>query len=533
MAESAFSGWASLTTRNFSEVATSSRRRPVVLCVLDGWGHREDMAENAIALSDTPVWDRLWCHGPRALLQASEENVGLPKGQMGNSEVGHMTLGAGRVVFQDLPMIDRAIAEGKFANNTTLQNVIFKLKVTCGRCHILGLLSPGGVHSHQDHLVALAKELSQAGIAVVVHAFTDGRDVPPRSAVAQLARFMTDIALLPGVTVGTVIGRYYAMDRDARWDRVSRAYAAMVDGCGERIAAYPAEAVELSYGEGISDEFILPTIIGGYDGMCDGDGLLMANFRSDRARQILSSLVDPAFTGFSRPRRVAFASRVGMVEYSTELNRFFIPIFLPKQITQVLGEVVANAGMRQLRIAETEKYPHVTFFFNGGVEAVYPGEERILIQSPNVATYDQQPEMAAAMVTDRLVAALDGGDFDLVVVNYANPDMVGHTGDLNAAIKAVAAVDVSLGRLVEAVLRQNGVLLITADHGNCELMRDPETDGPHTAHTLYPVPLVLVNVSEAVLRDGGLADVAPTLLALLGLPQPAEMTGRSLIFPAG
>ena len=512
----------------------SLRRRPVVLCVLDGWGYRPEAADNAIAQAETPNWDRLWAAGPRALLQASEEEVGLPKGQMGNSEVGHMNLGAGRVVFQDLPMIDKAIRDGEFPRNPALLDLTASLKASGGKAHILGLLSPGGVHSHQDHLVALAATLSAAGIPVVIHAFTDGRDVPPQSADEQLRRFAADIAPLPGVSVGTVTGRYYAMDRDKRWERVSRAYATLVEGKGERTAADPVAAVSQSYAEGINDEFILPTVIGDYAGMGDGDGLIMANFRTDRAREILSALLDPAFDGFGRARVVRFAAAAGMVEYSADLNRFLSLVFPPKQLTRVLGEVVSEAGLTQLRIAETEKYSHVTFFFNGGEEKVYAGEERILVPSPKVATYDLQPEMSAAEVTDRLVAAIDSDAFDLVVVNYANPDMVGHTGDLGAAIKAVQAVDASVGRLEQAVRAQGGVLLITADHGNCELMRDPETGGPHTAHTLDLVPAVLVNAPAefTALRDGRLADVAPTLLALLGLPQPVEMTGTSLIGPA-
>lgn len=541
MAEPALGGRAPLTPGMVRESVMTYpsqrpplRRRPVVLCVLDGWGYRPEAADNAIAQADTPNWDRLWAAGPRALLQASEEEVGLPKGQMGNSEVGHMNLGAGRVVFQDLPMIDKAIRDGDFARNPALLEISAKLRATGGRAHVLGLLSPGGVHSHQDHLVALAATLAAAGVPVVIHAFTDGRDVPPQSAGEQLGRFVTDIAALPGVAVGTVTGRYYAMDRDQRWERVSRAYATLVEGRGERTAADPVSAVTQSYAEGVNDEFILPTTIGDYAGMKDGDGLIMANFRTDRAREILSALLDPAFAGFARGRRVAFAAAAGMVEYSADLNRFLTLIFPPKQLTRVLGEVVSEAGLKQLRIAETEKYPHVTFFFNGGEERVYPGEERILIPSPKVATYDLQPEMSAAEVTDRLVAAIESDVFDLVVVNYANPDMVGHTGDLAAAILAVQAVDTGLGRLERAVRQRGGVLLVTADHGNCELMRDPDTGGPHTAHTLDLVPALLVNAPADVhaFRDGRLADVAPTLLALLGLPQPAEMTGVSLIGPA-
>lgn len=512
----------------------TQRPRPVVLCVLDGWGYREEREDNAIAQGDTPVWDRLWGTEPKAFLDASEEEVGLPKGQMGNSEVGHMNLGAGRIVMQDLVMIDHAIVEGEFERNAALGDLVRALHASGGRCHLMGLMSPGGVHSHQDHIAALAAALSREGIPVEVHAFTDGRDVPPDSARDQVAEFLADVHGLPGVNVATVIGRYYAMDRDKRWDRVSRAYDAMVRGTADHGAPDAVAAVERSYAAGTMDEFILPTVIGGYAGMKDGDAVLMANFRADRAREILAALLDPAFDGFERGTVVSFAAALGMVEYSSALNPLMTTIFPPKSITRVLGEVVAEAGLKQLRIAETEKYPHVTFFFNGGEERQYPGEDRILVPSPKVATYDLQPEMSAAEVTDKVTAAIDSGAYDLVVINYANPDMVGHTGMLDAAVKAVKAVDTSLGRLEEAVRRAGGTLIVTADHGNCELMKDPETGGPHTAHTLDKVPVVLVNgPADARLRNGRLADVAPTILALMGLEQPAEMTGASLIGGSG
>ncbi|MCW2242190.1 2,3-bisphosphoglycerate-independent phosphoglycerate mutase [Azospirillum canadense] len=517
----------------------TTRPRPVVLCILDGWGYREERTDNAIALADTPTWDRLWSSEPRAFLEASEEEVGLPKGQMGNSEVGHMNLGAGRVVMQDLVMIDHAIVQGEFERNKALNDLVTALHQTGGRCHILGLLSPGGVHSHQDHIAALAAVLSHEGVPVEVHAFTDGRDVPPQSAKDQVAEFMattfmTDGHELAGVNVATVSGRYYAMDRDKRWDRVAKAYAAIVRGEGERDAD-PIQAIEQSYATGKHDEFILPTIIDGYTGLKDGDAILMANFRADRAREILAAFVDPAFDGFDRGTVPTLAAAVGMVEYSSALAPFLTTIFPPKSLTKVLGEVVSEAGLTQLRIAETEKYPHVTFFFNGGEERVYPGEDRILVPSPKVATYDLQPEMSAAEVTDKVVAAVDSGKYDLVVINYANPDMVGHTGFLDAAMKAVQAVDTSLGRLEAAVRRQGGVMLVTADHGNCEMMTDPETDGPHTAHTLDRVPLLLVNDPADVkaIRSGRLADIAPTLLDLLRLPKPVEMTGTSLLDRSG
>ncbi|MBB3262481.1 2,3-bisphosphoglycerate-independent phosphoglycerate mutase [Azospirillum sp. OGB3] len=508
----------------------TKRPRPVVLCILDGWGYREEREDNAIAQGNTPNWDRLWSSEPRAFLEASEEEVGLPKGQMGNSEVGHMNLGAGRVVRQDLVMIDHAIVEGELERNAALTGLAKTLLASGGRCHILGLLSPGGVHSHQDHIAALAGVLAHEGVPVEIHAFTDGRDVPPQSAKDQMAEFMADVHALPGVTVATVSGRYYAMDRDKRWDRVAKAYATLVSAQGEK-AADPIQAIEQSYAAGTHDEFILPTVIDGYTGMKDGDAILMANFRADRAREILAAFVDPAFDGFERASVPKLAAVVGMVEYSSTLAKLMTTIFPPKSLTKVLGEVVSEAGLTQLRIAETEKYPHVTFFFNGGEERVYPGEDRILVPSPKVATYDLQPEMSAAEVTDKVVAAVDSGKYDLVVINYANPDMVGHSGILSAAIKAVEAVDVSLGRLEAAVRAQGGVMLVTADHGNCELMKDPETNGPHTAHTLDKVPLVLVNGPAGVsaIRSGRLADIAPTLLDLMKLPQPAEMTGKSLI----
>jgi 2,3-bisphosphoglycerate-independent phosphoglycerate mutase len=510
--------------------AVAARPRPAVLCILDGWGYREETADNAVAQADTPNWKRLWGQGPTALLEASEEHVGLPAGQMGNSEVGHMNLGAGRVVMQDLVMIDHAVATGEMERNPALADFAAALIKSGGTAHLMGLVSPGGVHSHQDHMAALAAILALEGVPVAVHIFTDGRDVPPDSAKEQVAEFLADVFEVPGVVAATVIGRYYAMDRDKRWDRVSLAYDAIVSAKGER-AADAVAAVDQSYAAGKQDEFILPTVIGDYAGMQDGDGVIMANFRADRAREILEALLSPDFTGFERARIVNYAAALGMVEYSAKHNAWLKTIFPPKVLTRVLGEVVSDAGLKQLRIAETEKYPHVTFFFNGGEERVYDGEDRILVQSPKVATYDLQPEMSAAEVTDKVVAAIDGGAYDLVVINYANPDMVGHTGFLDAAIKAVQAVDAGLGRLAAAVEQAGGVMLVTADHGNCELMRDPETGGPHTAHTLDKVPLILVGAPAGVtgLRDGCLADVAPTLLDLMGLPIPAEMTGTCLL----
>jgi 2,3-bisphosphoglycerate-independent phosphoglycerate mutase len=510
-----------------------SRPRPLVLCILDGWGERPKADDNAIEAARTPNWHRLIARSPHSHLQASEHYVGLPDGQMGNSEVGHTNMGAGRVVFQDLPRIDAAIAEDELPHIPPLRSFIDKLKETRGTVHLMGLLSPGGVHSHQHQIAAIARLLAEAGLPVAVHAFLDGRDTPPKSARDYLAQFRKEVAGLDRLTVATVCGRYYAMDRDKRWDRVAKAYVAIVGGAGEK-AEDPIRATEAAYARGETDEFVVPTVIGRYAGMKDGDGLLIGNFRADRVREIATALLDPDFTGFDRRKRIAFAGALGLVEYSTELNRFLDILFPPDDLRDTLGEVVSRAGLTQLRIAETEKYAHVTFFFNGGRETVFPGEERILVPSPKVATYDQQPEMSAPEVTDKVVEAIESGRFDVIVLNYANTDMVGHTGRIDAAMKAAEAVDACLGRLSEAVERAGGTLVITADHGNAEMMRDPQTGEPHTAHTVNPVPFVVVNPNFAIpqLQDGRLSDVAPTLLDILGVEKPAAMTGHSLITSA-
>jgi 2,3-bisphosphoglycerate-independent phosphoglycerate mutase len=507
-----------------------TRPHPLVLCILDGWGKRGDAPDNAIARATLPVWRRLMARWPHSRLEASEHYVGLPDGQMGNSEVGHTNLGAGRLVMQDLPRIDAAIASGEIAQMPALREFIDRLKHSGGRAHVMGLLSPGGVHSHQRQIAALARVVAEAGVQVAVHAFLDGRDTPPQSALSYLQAFERDVADLAGLQIATVGGRYYAMDRDKRWDRVERAYRAIVDGAGES-AANPAEAVETAYRRGETDEFVAPTAIEGYRGMRDGDGVLIANFRADRVREIAAALLDPGFSGFARSRRVSFATALGLVEYSAELKPLLATLFAPEDLADTFGEVVSKAGLRQLRIAETEKYAHVTFFFNGGRENIFPGEERILVPSPKVATYDRKPEMSAPEVTDKVVEAIASGGFDVIVLNYANADMVGHTGLMEAAIKAVETIDACLGRVAAAVEKAGGTLVITADHGNAEMMRDPETGEPHTAHTLNPVPFLVVNPPAAVARlaDGRLADVAPTLLAILGLEPPAAMTGRSLI----
>jgi 2,3-bisphosphoglycerate-independent phosphoglycerate mutase len=506
------------------------RPKPLVLCILDGWGERPDGPDNAIAAARTPNWDRLTTRWPHARLQASEHYVGLPDGQMGNSEVGHTNIGAGRLVLQDLPRIDKAIADGAVATMPALRDFIGRLRASGGTAHLLGLLSPGGVHSHQRQIAAFARILAVAGLPVAVHAILDGRDTPPKAAATYLDAFRRDVAGLDRLGIVSLCGRYWAMDRDRRWDRVERAYRVIVDGAG-CAAADPGPAVEAAYARGETDEFVAPTAIGGYRGMRDGDGLFIANFRADRVREIAAALLDPDFSGFARPRRIAFATALGLIEYSAELSRLLATLFPPEDLDDTFGEIVARAGLQQLRIAETEKYAHVTFFFNGGRETVFPGERRVMVPSPKVATYDLQPEMSAPEVTDKVIAAIEGGAADVIVLNYANADMVGHTGRIDAAIGAIEAIDACLGRLASAVEAQGGTLVVTADHGNAEMMRDPETGEPHTAHTLDPVPFVVVNPPAPIgrLADGRLADVAPTLLDILDLPQPAAMTGHSLI----
>jgi len=504
-------------------------RRPAILCILDGWGDRPDRDSNAIAQAETPVFDALRAHCPTAQLDASEGFVGLPSGQMGNSEVGHMNIGAGRVVMQDLPRIDAAIADSSITALSELKRFVGDLKESGGTAHLIGLMSPGGVHAHQDHIAALANILKDQGIPVAIHAILDGRDTPPKSALDYLAAFHT---AAPGATVATVVGRFYAMDRDQRWDRVGAARDAIRDGKGET-APTDTDAVNANYQSGKADEFVLPTVIAGYRGMKDGDGILMMNFRADRAREILHALIDPDFDALPDEHPVRFAAVAGMVEYSADLAGMMGVLFPPEDLPATLGEVVSEKSLKQLRIAETEKYAHVTFFFNGGREEVFNGEDRILVPSPKVATYDLQPEMSAVEVTDKLVEAIDSGVYDLIVVNYANTDMVGHTGDIDAAIKAVETVDVCLGRVRDAVLRAGGVMLVTADHGNAEMMANPVSGQAHTAHTMNRVPLILVGAEDIhAIKSGRLADLAPTLLTLMGIEQPAEMTGVSLLdFP--
>ncbi|SPH24448.1 2,3-bisphosphoglycerate-independent phosphoglycerate mutase [Defluviimonas aquaemixtae] len=500
--------------------------KPVVLCILDGWGLRAETEANAVALADTPNFDRIMATCPHAQLVTHGPDVGLPSGQMGNSEVGHTNIGAGRVVAMDLGQIDLAIEDKSFFSNCAISAFIQSLKADGGTAHLMGVISDGGVHGHIDHVIAACELIAGAGVPVALHAVTDGRDVPPKSA----GRFIADLEkrLPDGARVATLSGRYFAMDRDKRWDRVERAYDVIVEAKGDS-ADSASNAIEAAYERGETDEFIRPTVIGDYSGAKDGDGFFCLSFRADRARQILLAVGEDDFDGFDRGQRPHWAALLGMVDYSKTHDAFMAAAYPKRPVVNTLGAWVAGHGLKQFRLAETEKYPHVTFFLNGGKEVPAEGEDRHMAPSPKVATYDLQPEMSAPEVTDKLVEAIGRG-YDLIVVNYANPDMVGHTGILDAAIAAVEEVDRGLGRAVAALEKAGGAMIVTADHGNCETMVDPETGGPHTAHTTNPVPVALVGGPKgATLRNGRLADLAPTLLDLMGLDLPPEMTGRTLI----
>lgn len=500
--------------------------KPVVLCILDGWGLSDRTDANAPALARTPTFDHLMASCPNNTLISYGPDVGLPEGQMGNSEVGHMNIGAGRVVEMDLRRIDQAIRTGSFATLPGIQRFAGRLGATGGTAHLLGVLSDGGVHSHIEHMIAAARALTDHGLRVAIHAFTDGRDVAQVSAKTYLEELRA--ALPEGAFIATVSGRYYAMDRDNRWDRVELAFQALANARGYT-AATAADAIDNAYGKGRTDEFIKPRVLGDYQGMKDGDGILCLNFRADRAREILATFADPDFDAFDTGPRPDFAIVSGFTEYSRRHSTYMDCIFPDERPANTLAEWVAKQGKTQYHSAETEKYPHVTFFLNGGKEAPEPGEDRYLANSPDVATYDLQPEMSAPEVTDHFVEAIGKG-YDLIVVNYANPDMVGHTGDLKAAMAACEAVDQGLARVVAALEQAGGAMIVTADHGNCEVMVDPDTGEPHTAHTLNPVPVILCGGPEgATLSSGRLADLAPTLLDLMGLPTPPEMTGKSLI----
>jgi len=510
-------------------IIANHRPKPVVLCILDGFGIGDGGPYDGVAQAHTPTWDAITATCPGATLITYGLDVGLPVGQMGNSEVGHTNIGAGRVVMQFLPRVEEALAKNIIKDEAAYKNLVMALRASGGACHLMGLVSDGGVHAHIDHVIGLAKSLSDDGIPVKIHVFTDGRDTPPQSGEAFVKTLSDKISSFKNTVIATVSGRYYAMDRDNRWERVQLAYDAIVSAQGEH-AAGAIDTLRLSYNNAVTDEFILPTVIGDYKGMNDGDAVLFANFRSDRAREILLALLKSDFDGFLRAKTIKISAAVGMVEYSDELNKFMGVLFPPITHENILGEVLAKNGLTQLRAAETEKYPHVTFFFNNGREEPYEGEGRLLVPSPKVATYDLQPEMSAPELTDKLVAAIESNAYDAIIINYANPDMVGHTGSLPAVVKAIETVDAGLGRVKKAVMDKGGVLIVVADHGNAEKMWDETTNGPHTAHTVNPVPVYIVGAPAGTkVVSGRLADLAPTVLGFLNVPQPKEMTGKNLV----
>lgn len=502
-------------------------RKPLVLMILDGWGCRDAAEDNAITQARTPCWDRLWQQDPHALIETSGEFVGLPEGQMGNSEVGHMTIGAGRIVYQDFTRISKSIRDGTFQTNQVIGTAMDAAIAADRTIHIMGLLSAGGVHSHEDHFMAAIQMAADRGACrISIHVFLDGRDTPPRSAEPSIRSLQTLVDTVEGAAIDTVCGRYYAMDRDQRWERVKKAYDAIVLAHAGHAAATALEALSFAYDRGENDEFVQATVIGQARGVTAGDSVFFVNFRADRARELSQAFVDPNFQGFERdtPRLSAF---VCMTKYLEGLPATIA--FPPTRRSNLLAEILAANGLRQLRIAETEKYAHVTFFFNGGREEPFPGEERILIPSPNIATYDLQPEMSAPELTLKLSECIRSGRYDVIICNVANPDMVGHTGSLAAAVTAVEAVDRCLAATIDAIDAVGGELLITADHGNVEQMKDDSTGQSHTAHTTNPVPLVFHGRPANLAVGGSLQDIAPTMLCLLALDQPEEMTGRSLL----
>lgn len=515
----------------------TSTPRPVALIILDGYGHNPDNAHNAVAAANTPIMDQLWANRPHTFVHTDGRHVGLPDGQMGNSEVGHMNLGAGRVVYQDFTRITQAIEDGDLDINDQLTRSIDAAVANGQAVHLLGLLSPGGVHSHEDHFIAMAELAARRGAQrIFIHAFLDGRDMPPQSALTSIERANARLSELVGADngfVASLIGRFYAMDRDNRWERVEQAYRLLVDGYADHYATSAETALRDAYSRGETDEFVAASSVPLNDKaitLQDGDAAIFLNFRSDRARELTRALVEPNFAGFTRSGYPTLAGDglVTMTQYAADIVT--PAAFPPTDLSDTLGEVVAKRGLTQLRIAETEKYPHVTFFFSGGNEAEYAGEERILVPSPrDVKTYDEKPEMSAFEITDNLVDAIDSGRFDLMVCNYANGDMVGHTGDFNAAVKAIETVDICVGRVVEAIERAGGACLITADHGNAEQMVHPETGAPQTAHTTFVVPLIYVGERASTLEAGRLCDLAPTLLTMMDQPIPEAMTGKPLI----
>jgi 2,3-bisphosphoglycerate-independent phosphoglycerate mutase len=508
-------------------------KKQVILCILDGWGLTDDTKYSAIAKANTPFYDFLLKNYPNTSLKASGLSVGLPEGQMGNSEVGHSTIGSGRIVFQDLPRIGNIISSGKLRDNPIVVKSIKKTKTSGGRVHLMGLMSDGGVHSHLDHIVGLSKVVAEYGLDVFVHCFLDGRDTPQKSALGYLKTFGEAVKEFPNVKIATVSGRYYAMDRDKNWDRISRAYDTIVMGGEESaMAITPIDAVNNSYLKNITDEFVEPIAVNGYRGMKNGDSFIFCNFRADRARELSQSLGQRDFSLFKRAKVVEFSAMAQFTEYSDEHSSYLDTVFPADKITEPLGEIISKNGLKQLRIAETEKYAHVTFFFNGGVEKEFAGEDRILVKSPNVATYDLKPEMSCIEINDRLIGAIENKKYDFIVVNFANPDMVGHTGNMDAAIKAVEVIDQQLKRLTKAVMDVGGTMFITADHGNIEKMFDEEKNQPHTAHTTNKVPFIAVSNDFAKMsasKSGSLIDIAPTILSILNIKAPRVMSGKSLI----
>ncbi|MBI3044737.1 MAG: 2,3-bisphosphoglycerate-independent phosphoglycerate mutase [Betaproteobacteria bacterium] len=503
---------------------------PVLLIILDGFGHREECEDNAICQARKPHWNFLWQTCPHTIIDASEKWVGLPKDQMGNSEVGHMNIGAGRVVYQDYTRIENAIETGEFSRNPVLRKAAEHARDAGRALHVLGLVSPGGVHSHESQIYAMLELAARTGVKDLrVHAFLDGRDTPPKSAEASLAALQKQCDGLKAGSIASICGRYYAMDRDNRWERVQPAYDLITRGRAEYRAASAIEGLRAAYARGETDEFVKATAIGPADlPMSDGDAVVFMNFRADRARQLTRALTDGAFNGFAR----AHFPKLGYLCTLTRYGEDFAHIpaaFLPQSVKNGFGEYLSSQGLKQLRIAETEKYAHVTYFLNGGVEKPYAGEDRILVPSPKVATYDLKPEMSAYEVTEKLVGAIRSRRYDAIVCNYANGDMVGHTGKLAAATRAIEVLDECIGHVVDAMRETGGEVLITADHGNAETMLDPATRQPHTAHTLNLVPLLYIGRTARIASGGALQDVAPTLLAMMGLPQPPQMTGKPLI----
>lgn len=510
-----------------TDVAT--HKIPHVLVIMDGIGHREAVEDNAFFAAKTPHLTAMKQNHPHSLVSGSGEDVGLPDGQMGNSEVGHMNLGAGRVLYQDFTRITKDIRTGDFFEHEVLVDAVEKAKATGGAVHIMGLLSQGGVHSHEDQIEAMCELALKRGATVYLHAFLDGRDTPPKSAEPSLKRFDALFAQYPNQgRIATMIGRYFAMDRDNRWDRVEQAYRLLTEGEATRVVESAVDGLNQAYAAEETDEFVKATRVGDLVTINDGDSIVFMNFRADRARELTRAFVEKDFAGFERKTVPNLAKFVMLTRYQATIDA---PVaYMPEELKNSIGEYLSNLGKTQLRIAETEKYAHVTFFFSGGREDEYEGETRILVPSPNVATYDLQPEMSAYEVTDKLVDAINSGTYDLLIVNYANGDMVGHTGVFDAAVKAVEAVDTSLGRVYDAVMANKGHMIVTADHGNVEQMQDYDSGQVHTQHTTEHVPFIYVGPTSATIADNGvLADVAPTLLHLMNIPVPAEMQGRNLI----